>query len=427
MITVAVCGCGARGLFAYMKYAELFPDRMKVVAGADILPERLQLLRELYGVPEEMCFSSDEELLKQPKLADAMLISTMDRQHVKEAMAALEKGYHLILEKPISPVLSECLRLQEKIHENDRYVVVGHVLRYTAFYSKAEELIRTGAIGKLMTIDMTENVGWWHFSHSFVRGNWRNTEETSPMLLQKCCHDMDIMRWLAGKACKKVQSFGSLSYFKEENAPEGSGDRCSSCPVREHCRFNAEELYISNPHLGMREGHEGWARIFVADPTEENIREALKTSPYGRCVYRCDNDVCDHQTVNLEFEDGIYGTFTVSAFSERCDRTLKITGTEGAIYGILGENKLHLVRFNAGEEVLDLEKMIEGPEGHGGGDMGLADGFYRLMTGQAGEKTSVDESIESHVMALAAEESRLNGGKTVELKVFIRNEKGGRS
>ncbi len=427
MITVAVCGCGARGLFAYMEYAKRFPDRMKVVAGADIIPERLQLLRELYGVPEEMCFDSDEALLAQPKLADAMLISTMDRQHAGEAMKALEKGYHLILEKPISPVLAECLALQEKIHETDRFVVVGHVLRYTNFYAKAEELIRTGAIGKLMTIAMTENVGWWHFSHSFVRGNWRRDDETSPMLLQKCCHDMDIMRWLAGVPCKKVQCFGTLSYFKEVNAPEGSAARCMDCPLQDSCRFSAKTLYISSPHLGVRHDHGGWARVFVPDPTEENILEALKTSPYGRCVFRSDNNVADHETVDLEFENGILGTFTVSAFTERCDRTLKITGTDGEIYGVLGEDRLHLVRFGAGEEVIDLKKVTDGPEGHGGGDMGLADGFWRLMTGQAEEKTSVDVSIESHVMALAAEASREAGGTTVVLEDFVKQaDKGNR-
>ena len=225
-VTFAICGCGARGLEAYAPYQARRPDEMKIVAGADTRPERLALLRERYGVPAQMCFGSDEALLAQPRLADVMIVSTQDRQHVPAALAALDKGYHILLEKPISPDLAQCRALQQKARETGKAVVVCHVLRYTRFYAALEAILRQGEIGKIETIDAIEHVAYWHQAHSFVRGNWRRSDETSPMILQKSCHDMDILRWLAGEPCLRVQSFGSLDYFKAENAPAGAAKRC---------------------------------------------------------------------------------------------------------------------------------------------------------------------------------------------------------
>lgn len=425
MITIAICGCGSRGLYAYTQYQKQFPDKMKVVAGADIRPERLALLREIYGVPENMCFDSDIELLRQPRLADAMLIATMDRQHVDEAIAALDKGYHLILEKPISPELSECLRLYDKVQETDRFIAVGHVLRYSDFYVAIKELIDGGKLGKVRTINMTENVGYWHQAHSFVRGNWRNSVESSPMILQKSCHDMDMMRWLAGSRCLRVQSFGSLDYFTAEHAPEGSAERCLECPYHESCRYSAERIYILDERTGVRKNGDSWpANVVVPEPTEEKLREELKTSPYGRCVFRCDNDVVDHQIVNCEFEGQIYGAFTMCAFTTANYRTIKITGTEGELTGDLDEMKLYLTPLGGETECIDLMAEEEEFTGHGGGDEGLSKEFCELLEGEIQTaKTSVEESIESHVMALAAEESRLYGGVTIELDTFMKGER----
>ena len=225
-LTFVICGCGNRGLENYATYQREYPDRMKIVAGADNRPERLEILRREYGVPEDMCFASAEELLEQPRLADVAIIATQDRQHVPMALKALEKGYHLLVEKPISPSLEECRQLQEKAHEAQRAVVVCHVLRYTTFYSNLEKILRRGDIGKIETIDAIENVGYWHYAHSFVRGNWRRSDETSPMILAKSCHDMDILRWLVGEKCVRVQSFGALDYFHSGSAPEGAANRC---------------------------------------------------------------------------------------------------------------------------------------------------------------------------------------------------------
>lgn len=420
-VTFAICGCGARGLEAYAPYQLTHPEEMKVVAGADVRPERLELLQKRFGVPAGMCFPSDEALLAQPRLADVMIVSTQDRQHVDAALKALNKGYHILLEKPISPDLDQCRALQKKAHETGRLVVVCHVLRYTRFYAALEDLLRRGAVGKVETIDAIEHVAYWHQAHSFVRGNWRNSNETSPMILQKSCHDMDILRWLAGAPCLKVQSFGSLDYFKAENAPEGAALRClDGCACKDACPYDAEKIYVTDPRTGIRGRGRGWpCGVLASEPDEEKIYAALRTGPYGRCVFHCDNNVVDHQTVNLEFANHIHATFTMTAFTQDCHRTIKVTGTMGEIEGDMEKNALILRRFGRPEETIDLSEEGGQFSGHGGGDFGLMASFCRLMAEDGADAlTGVDASVESHVMALAAEASRLDGGRTITLAEF---------
>lgn len=420
-VTFAICGCGARGLEAYAPYQLTHPEDMKVVAGADVRPERLELLQKRFGVPAGMCFPSDEALLAQPKLADVMIVSTQDRQHVSAALKALDKGYHILLEKPISPDLGQCRALQEKARETGRAVVVCHVLRYTKFYAVLEDLLRRGEIGKIETIDAIEHVAYWHQAHSFVRGNWRNSSETSPMILQKSCHDMDILRWLAGAPCLKVQSFGSLDYFKAENAPQGAAPRClDGCACKDACPYDAEKIYVTDPRTGIRGRGKGWpCAVLASEPDEDKIYAALRTGPYGRCVFHCDNNVVDHQTVNLEFEGNIHATFTMTAFTQDCRRTIKVTGTLGEIEGDMAKNALTLRRFGRPEETFDLNEEGGQFSGHGGGDFGLMASFCRLIArGGGAGLTGVDASVESHVMALAAEASRLDGGRTIALAGF---------
>ena len=420
-VTFAICGCGARGLEAYAPYQDRRPDEMKIVAGADVRPERLAMLQERYVVPEAMCFSSDQELLSQPRLADVMIVATQDRQHVPAALAALDKGYHVLLEKPISPSLEECRALQQKAHETGKAVVVCHVLRYTRFYSALESILRRGDIGKIETIDAVEHVAYWHQAHSFVRGNWRRSEETSPMILAKSCHDMDILRWLAGEPCLKVQSFGSLDYFRAGNAPAGAAERClDGCGCKDACPYDAEKIYITDPRTGIRARGAGWpCGVLASEPNEEKVWNALRTGPYGRCVFHCDNDVVDHQTVNLEFANHIHATFTMTAFTQDCRRTVKVCGTLGEVEGDMSENVLHLRRFGKPEEVIDLQEEGGESSGHGGGDFGLMAGFCKLIAqGGGAGLTGVDASVESHVMALAAEASRLDGGRTITLAEF---------
>ena len=419
--TVVIAGAGSRGRLTYAPYSKQFPGEMKLVAAAEKIPERLREIRQDYGLSEEQCFSTVEEMFAQPMMADMAFICTQDADHVRHACLALEKGYDLLLEKPVAGDVDECRKLLEKAEELGRSVTVCHVLRYAPFYQKLKCILEQGVLGQIISIQASENVGYWHQAHSFVRGNWRNSGETSPMILQKSCHDMDILRWLAGEPCLRVQSFGSLDYFKAENAPEGAAQRClDGCACKESCPYDAEKIYVTDPRTGIRGRGAGWpCGVLASDPDEEKIYAALRTGPYGRCVFHCDNNVVDHQTVNLEFAGNLHATFTMTAFTRSCHRTIRITGTRGELEGDMGENKLYLRPFGGEERVIDLNAQKDEISGHGGGDFGLMAAFCKLMAeGGAQSLTGIDASVESHVMALAAEASRLDGGRTITLADF---------
>ena len=419
-LKVALAGLGSRGKDTYARTAKLFPEKMEIVAIADIDPAKVEDVAKEYNIPKEACFSSAEELIAQDKLADVMFITTQDQQHVAQAIPALKKGYDLLLEKPISPDLGECREIVKVAKECNRKVVVCHVLRYTPFYTELKRVIDTGVIGDMVSILGIENVGYWHQAHSFVRGNWRNSNTTSPMILQKCCHDMDLFLWLSGKTCKSVSSFGSTYLFKEENAPEGATKRCmDGCMAKDECPFDAEKIYITNEKTGILSGKTGWPLdVLVLHPTVENITQAIQEGPYGKCVYYCDNNVVDHQVVNLNMTDGSTIHLTMSAFTATGSRYGKFMGTKGEIVADMSKNTIKVTPFGGKTEIIDVTKLAEDFSGHAGGDNRLVEEFLDMVSEEKETSksiTSVEHSVESHYCALAAEQSRLNGGAVVEL------------
>lgn len=419
-ITFAIAGFGDRGS-TYASMQDLFPDQMKVVAVADLDPAKVEKARKRYDLPPDRCFSSAEEMLERSKLAEVLVVATMDRQHVDHAIPTLRKGYHILLEKPISPELSRCRELLEVARECHGQVIVCHVLRYTAFYNQLKELIDSGRIGNVVSVCANENVGYWHQAHSFVRGNWRNSKETSPMILQKSCHDMDIFTWLLGKKCRSVSSFGGTWLFRPERALEGAALRClDGCQVKEACPFDAEKIYITSPKTGRARGDSWITSVLSVENTVESTYRALREGPYGRCVYQCDNDVVDHQQTNLLLEDGSTVSFTMCAFTENCYRTFKAMGTRGEIEADTRSNLIHIRVFGQPEEVIDVGRLAGDLKGHGGGDSGIIRDFLELLRGGVlnGRTTTLENSMESHFIALAAEESRLHGGRVVEMEAF---------
>ncbi len=420
-VTFAIAGFGDRGS-TYASMQNLFPDKMKIVAVADLDPAKVEKARRLYNIPQENCFASAEEMLEHDKLADVMVVSTMDRQHVGHAIPALRKGYNILMEKPISPELAKCKEILQVASECPGKIIVCHVLRYTAFYNQLKELIQSGRIGDVVTICANENVGYWHQAHSFVRGNWRNSTQTSPMILQKSCHDMDILTWLLGKKCVSVSSFGSTQLFKPERAPEGAALRClDGCKVKDSCPFDAEKIYVTSPKTGRANGDSWISSVLSVENTLESTYQALREGPYGRCVYHCDNDVVDHQQTNLLMEDGSTISFTMCAFTEDCYRYFKAMGTKGEIEADMKSNVIHVREFGKGEETTDVGKLSADLKGHGGGDSGIVKDFLEMLLSGAEPNertTTLEHSMESHFIALAAEESRLNGGKVIQLTEF---------
>ncbi|MCI8796207.1 MAG: Gfo/Idh/MocA family oxidoreductase [Dorea sp.] len=431
-VKVAVAGLGNRGRETYAKSAKLHPDKMEIAAIADIDSEKVELAAGEYDVPKKACFSSAEEMLKQEKLADVMIIATQDRQHVAHAVEALEKGYHVLLEKPVSPELEECKRLAKTAKRCGRKVVVCHVLRYTPIYQKVKELLDSGVIGDVVSIMASENVGWFHQAHSFVRGNWSNSKETSPMILQKCCHDMDLYPWLAGKTCESITSYGDTYLFKKENAPAGCAERClDGCKVKEECPFDAEKIYMDLKGMGYRRGNRRWPLevLVPSGPTEEKLMNELREGRYGRCVYHCNNDVVDHQVVNMQMTDGTTMSFTMCAFTPGTTRYARFMGTKGEIRvdmtGKPEECELSIHRFavDMPTEYIDVAGLAEDFSGHGGGDDRMVVEFLDMISGEKEESsyvTSLERSLESHYCALAAEYSRTHDGCPVKIADFAK-------
>lgn len=422
-IKVALAGLGSRGKDTYAPTAKLFPDKMEIVAIADIDPAKVAEVAKEYQIPADKCFSSAEELIAQDKLADVMFITTQDKQHVGQAIPALRKGYDLLLEKPISPDLNECREIVRVANECHRKVIVCHVLRYTPIYSTLKGILDSGRIGDVVSVMSIENVGYWHQAHSFVRGNWRNSNTTSPMILQKCCHDMDLLLWLTGKTCESVSSFGSTYLFKPEKAPEGAAHRCmDGCKAKDNCPYDAEKIYIKNKRIGVENGHTEWPLdVLTLHPTVESITEAIKTGPYGRCVYYCDNNVVDHQVVNMKMTDGSTISHTMCGFTGTGSRYAKFMGTMGEILADMTENTIKITEFGKDTETIDVTKLATDFSGHGGGDNRMVEEFMDMLLNDSGptvRTTSLDQSVESHYCALAAEESRVNGGKVVYLDKY---------
>lgn len=410
-ITAVLLGAGSRGNFIYGPYAEKYPHDLSFIAVAEPDSYRRQAFAQLHGISSEQTFVSWEDALAQGKIADAVIVSTQDRMHFEPAMKALALGYHLILEKPMAVTPEECTMLEEAARKHNRLLMVSHVLRYSPFWDSIKEIITNGTIGKVASIQLTENVGFQHMAHSFVRGNWRNTAQSSPMILAKSCHDLDIISWLMDQKCTHVSSFGGLMHFRKEEAPAGSTARCTDgCPVERNCPYSAIKIYLETKEPN-------YARNITNDPTPTNTLQAIKEGPYGRCVYQCDNDVVDHQVVNMEFENGANASFTLSGFTRHIARTVQIMGTHGEIQGNMEDGSVTMYDFASGKCV-NYQFEATG-DGHGGGDDRFVASFVNAIRQfdhdpQAG-LTSAAASLQSHLIAFAAEHSRLNQGTPIKL------------
>ena len=412
--TVAVIGVGSRGGDAYSGEFSRHPDKFKVVSYCDVSQVKLDKYSALFNVPKENCFLKEEEFFKE-KRADILCVCTLDKDHIRQAVAGLKLGYHLLLEKPISDRWEECQELLAAQKKYGGKVCVCHVLRYAPGFVKVGELIDSGTIGKLVTIESLEQVCYWHQSHSYVRGNWRRSEDTTPMILAKCCHDLDLLQYYAKSRCKSVSSIGDLTFFKAENAPEGAAMRCLDCKYVDTCPYSAKHCYIERWHeQGEPENEWPYNVITTELPLNEKaILKAIQETPYGRCVFHCDNDVVDHQITQMQFENGVTATLTMTAFTEFGGREMRFHGTLGEILFHGTNDTIEIRIYGKKPEIIDIESLIEGGHSHGGGDAKLIETFYDILEGRASERTSLESSVESHLMGIAAEKSRLAGGELV--------------
>ncbi|XP_067659164.1 putative oxidoreductase YteT isoform X1 [Haliotis asinina] len=406
-VTCIVVGAGSRGS-TYAAYAQYYPDRMKVVGLAEPREYQRNEMKEKNEVPACNVFTDWREAVKRDKFADFVIITTVDRDHKDPAIAFAKKGYHILLEKPMAVTEADCREIVSTCKQYNVTLTVCHVLRYVPWAKKIKEVITSGRIGDVVNIQHTEPVGFWHFPHSFVRGNWRNEEESSNCLLAKCCHDVDLIKcWMGEKKCQRISSFGNLSHFRKEDKPEGAASRCMDCPqkIETSCPYSAKRLYLDE----VKSGNQGWPVSIIADvPDIESVTEALKTGPYGRCVYECDNDVMSHQVVNFQFEGGATASLTMVAFTKKvCQREVKVYGTRGEISMV--DDGIKVFDFLTGQTTTEhLEEEFAQRWGHGGADYHLIHTFVTAMRENNPEliETGADDTLNSHLLVFAAEKAR---------------------
>jgi len=401
-IKAIVCGAGNRGN-VYGNYAYEFPDELDIVGVAEPIDIRRERFSKKHDIKQKNQFVTWEHVFEKRKFADVIIITTPDDLHYGPAMKALAMGYDLLLEKPIAQTWEECKEILEAQKKAKAVVAVCHVLRYSPYYRKVKETIDSGILGELVSVQHFEPIQHVHMSHSFVRGNWGIEAETNPAILAKSCHDLDLLRWWIDRKCKYISSFGSLKWFRESNAPEGSTNRCTDgCKVEKTCPYSALRIYHEN---------RTWLHHFDLPEDQSKhgdaIMQNLKDGPYGRCVYRCDNDVVDHQVMAMEFEDEITASFNMEAFTDYHGRRSRIMGSMGHING--NGTILDIADFRKQTvESWNVKEQVKITSGHGGGDWGLMRDFL-VAVDQQNENlltSNLDASMESHQMGFLAELSR---------------------
>lgn len=403
-VTLIICGAGDRGT-GHAANSRVCSDAARVVGVAEPRQFHRERLVKTHGIPESNAFHCWTEMARRERFADAVVITTQDAMHVGPAEAFAAKGYHILLEKPMAPDEEGCRRIIKAVTASKRVFAVGHVLRYTGYTQKIKQIVDSGVLGEIVSIQHLEPVSYWHQAHSYVRGNWRNEKESSCMLLAKSCHDIDWIHYMMGSRCRSVSSFGSLKHFRPECQPAGAADRCLDCAVEAQCPFSAKRIYMER----LAKGQTGWPlSVVVTDPTRESLMEALRTGPYGRCVYRCDNDVVDHQVVNMNFDSGATASFTMTAFTKSEGRQTRIFGTRGQLTG--NSSVIEVFDFLTEKVSVTDTRAPDGTVtgGHGGGDHGLMRAFLDAVAHDDPGRvlTGPQETLDSHLMVFAAERSR---------------------
>lgn len=413
MLKVAIIGFGSRGRMFGQLISE--DKEVELVAVADIVKASREAGLEL-GVKENMLFKDADDFFAQGKICDAVFICTQDAQHIDMALKAMELGYDVCLEKPAAVNLEDCIQIRDTANRLGRKVMLTHVLRYAPFYQQIKKYIDDGTLGEVVSVNQTENIAYWHFALSYVRGPWRKMEDSSATIIAKCCHDLDILNWLIPSKCTSVSSYGNLFYFNEQHAPKGSADYCVDCApeTREQCLYNAYKIYPQRMNTSVVGG--------TARLKEKDVYEVLdsKEDVIGRCVFHGENNAIDNQVVNMVFENGTTAHLTMCAFSERCYRYIKVHGTKGEIHGDAEEGILYLTEYGKPVQTIDVnqftDRMLD--DGHGGGDYFLYKDFidYITLNSPSMTRTTIDDSIESHLIGFKAEESRLSGGMPMNIE-----------
>lgn len=413
--TAAMIGAGQRGFFTFGAYALERPDEVQFVAVVDPDPHRRARFRAAH--PAARGFATVADWLEAGRIADVAIVASPDRSHFAAAAGAMQVGYDVLLEKPMAATLQESVALVEVAESTGRTLAVAHVLRYTPFFTTLHEVVTSGRLGEIVTVEHRENVAAFHMAHSFVRGNWSRAAESTPMIVQKCCHDFDILTWNLPSPVVRLSSIGSLIHFRPEKAPAGAAARCTDpCPV-ERCPYDARRY--------MNPAWTAWpVHVITDDLSPAGRMAALRTGPWGRCVYTAGSDVVDHQVVTMELATGASVVLVMHGHSGEESRTMRYDGTRATLRARFGRNSTIEVIDHSTESTESIP--IAAPQGgHGGGDNGVVRAFLSAVRDAQRPLTAAADSLESHLLAFAAEQARLSG-EVVDIDL-LRREVGGRS
>lgn len=399
-----ICGAGNRGLDCYGAFALKHPERLRIVGVADPIPRRRELAQRRHQLQDSQIFSDWSDLVGQPKMADVAIVATPDGLHLEPTLGLMTLGYNILLEKPMALSAENCYKLVSEAERTNTLLTVCHLLRYAPYFQEIRAFLDSGKLGELVTVRHLEPVSFWRFAHSFVRGNWRREEDSAPFILAKSCHDFDLISYLVDKPCLRISSFGNLTHFRPENKPKDATERCCTCPHQNQgCPYSATRYYLDH----LRQGNTDWPVNVLTDQfTEESVMRALERGPHGRCVYECDNDVVDHQVVNMEFVGGLTASFTAIAFTDDRVRETELMGTRGSLRGdgrtLTFQDFLH--RRQETWEVLH-------PGRHLGGEERMITEFLEAVRERRPPRidTGPRASLNSHLLAFAAETARKQG------------------
>lgn len=400
-VSIVAIGAGNRAN-KYIQYILDNPDKASLVGVVEINSLRREAVAKKAGLDNTQCFDSYIDFFNSPKCADAVIISTPDNEHFQPAMMAIDKGYHVLLEKPIAQTVDECEKIAQAARKNNVMVEICYVLHFHPYFRKLYELVHSGEYGKIISINHKAPVGIDRMSHVYVRGIWNKKSTSGPLLTSKCCHDIDFITWITHGRCSKISSFGSLLWFRSENAPEGASEYCVDCVAEPKCPFSAVNLY--------KVRHDWVSNFDVPEDSslDEVIEKVLREDPYGKCVYKCDNDVVDHQVLIMEYENGVTVNFTMDVFTTSNVRTTHIQLTNGEIYG--DEYSIKATNFHTRHtKEFDFSHCLGAPF-HAGADFLTVENFVdAINSGASHSSNDIYDAIESHRICAAAEESRLSG------------------
>ena len=411
MLTAALIGAGRRGRDIYGGIIKDNCTGLKINAVAEPSIIKRKLTGWQHKIPQKNQFSCYEKMLSKDKLSDALLITTLDHKHYYPTIKGIENGYKILLEKPITPNFEQLKDMAFHVKNKSNEIIITHTLRYTSFYKKIKEIIDKDIIGKIKSINHKENVGYFHFAHSYVRGKWRDETTSAPLFLAKSSHDFDLFTWLLGKRCVEVLARGEQSYFKQENHPANAGKRCLSCSIESDCPYSALHIYLS------RDEENPWPKVISRDfPPRPVIKLGIKYTDLGRCVFLCNSTMPEFLEAYLKYEDNINVNFTLNGLSKNMNRITCFYGTKGELKADFEKNKIIINHFKGEKQI--IEPPVKAGY-HGGGDINMIEDFIDFLYKGSGNKdlTTFEASIESHLTAFAAEKSRLSK-KKVSLDFF---------